>query len=532
MRLRVPLAWVIAVAVVVGACGGSSGWPQEQDLLAGLASDVPLEQLGLRDPECPGCPPQVALKSLQPVATEEALRLMSADSVSADLLAMAGEKGLGAVVGGVQATYQDESGWVMALLDTRTAGVISGSGTLAGSFLVEYDPAAGMITFSDRQGHLLAIPASGELSSWDAHNSCRYWHCVSAVVAMLLYDPEADALSVRGECADCVQSGQDPVYDLDAEATCEACLVRLAVSHAPVVLSATIACSEDACRWCLSPACGVDQIIGYTCQENPNGEHGTAAPWVLLENYNEYYCSDPGNYQACTPQANARLVEECWWGCAPPDARASCLPPYTCDRRECEQSRPVGSPVCEYRPDQGVVATAQDYEEGQCMPDDHGGETCVTQRVTRVEPCPYGCSPDGQSCAARPGCSASELAASLQVQFQDLPAAVSATRMDILRAAANCDYEALAELASFPGFAYLVGEAGDTPVAYWQSLEESGTGTPLRDMLLALTLPVEGTSTGGTQVTYYYWSDGPGGATEYRLGIAADGRWLFFLADD
>jgi len=134
-------------------------------------------------------------------------------------------------------------------------------------------------------------------------------------------------------------------------------------------------------------------------------------------------------------------------------------------------------------------------------------------------------------CGPAPVCSASEMWP-LTITTQNLPTAVLTTRHEILEAALTCDYETLGELASWGGFSYLGGEMGTNPAAYWQSLEESGEGEPLRDMVVALLLPVEGAGTGGTQDTYYLWSDGAGGATEYRLGIADDGRWLFFLADD
>lgn len=119
---------------------------------------------------------------------------------------------------------------------------------------------------------------------------------------------------------------------------------------------------------------------------------------------------------------------------------------------------------------------------------------------------------------------------------QDLPAAVAGTRRRIIEAAVACDYYALTALASSgPYFAYSLDESGN-PAGYWHSLEQSGTGQPLRDMVIALNLPEEAAEVGGEEGAYYLWSDGAGGATNYRAGISGSGqwlgKWLFFLPDD
>jgi len=110
---------------------------------------------------------------------------------------------------------------------------------------------------------------------------------------------------------------------------------------------------------------------------------------------------------------------------------------------------------------------------------------------------------------------------------------VAATRRQIIEAAVACDYEALAALAGTGGstFAYSLDETGN-PAGHWQSLEQSGTGQPLRWMVTTLSLPVVPAGVGGTEDAYYLWSDGPGGVTSYRTGISATGEWLFFLPDD
>jgi hypothetical protein len=135
-------------------------------------------------------------------------------------------------------------------------------------------------------------------------------------------------------------------------------------------------------------------------------------------------------------------------------------------------------------------------------------------------------------CVAGPAaaCSASEM--SPMPVAQTLPTAVAATRQQIIEAAVACDYEALAALATSGAgfFAYGDDPAGD-PGAYWRSLEAGG-GVPLRLMVVTLNLPAEPAAVGGIEGAYYLWSDGEGGATGYRIGISAEGEWLFFLGDD
>ncbi len=180
---------MVVLAVVAAACGGEPGVQGGQDLLPSVTLAIPLEQLGLRDLECATCSPYASLETLESLDGGAAASLLSADTAAAELLDLAGERGYGDVVGGVEAGYADGSGWVLAVLSGESdtaAGVVTGSGSLSGAFLIEYDPAAGSLTLSNEEGRTLIDLASGEVSSWDAHSSCHYWHCVSAAISWLL----------------------------------------------------------------------------------------------------------------------------------------------------------------------------------------------------------------------------------------------------------------------------------------------------------------------------------------------------------
>jgi hypothetical protein len=254
-------------------------------LLASVTSLVPLDQLGLRDLGCPMCPSYASLEALESLDADTAASMLSADSMSADLLGFAEEAGFGGVLGGVQAGYADGSGWVMALLSTESdaaAAVVTGSGALEGAFLIAYDPASGGLTLSDRQGHMLIDLVSGEVSSWDAHSSCRYWHCVSAGVSWLLADSIGAYLIVYGGCEACSRAGDDIVYALTAEITCPACLVMLAAVVTPSALASVIDCASDSCRWCTSSACGATDVTGRLCAWDSFDRSPTGADWVLL----------------------------------------------------------------------------------------------------------------------------------------------------------------------------------------------------------------------------------------------------------
>jgi len=525
---------VVVLAVVAAACGGESGVQGGQDLLPSVTSAVPLEQLGLRDLECATCSPYASLETLESLDVGTTASLVSGDGAAAEMLGLAEEEGYGGVFGGVQASYSDGSGWVMAILSSESdtaAGVLWGSGSLSGTFLVEYDPVAASLAFSNEEGQTLIDLASGEVSSSDAHSSCHYWHCVSAAISWLLDNSIGAYLIVYGGCEACRRAGSDVIFALASPVTCNACLVVLVAVMSPTTLAAVYDCADDSCRWCTSSLCGDDEVTGRLCVFDYM-DRSPEYDYVVLETVDDYYCSNPSAYQSCTTRGIIRLVEACPYGCETLGSGGECAPPPpTCDPAACEQSTPVGGPRCELRPDDGVWVVAQDYDEWHCRPAEPSGETCVNEQVTRAEEeCEFGCAADGQSCATAPVCSAWGMSA--VPNAQDLPAAVEATRRQIIEAAVACDYDTLADLASAGTyFAYSLDESGD-PTGYWQSLEEDGTGDPMRSMVVTLNLPAVSAGVGGEENAFYLWSDGAGGVTIYRAGIATTGEWLFFLPDD
>lgn len=160
------------------------------------------------------------------------------------------------------------------------------------------------------------------------------------------------------------------------------------------------------------------------------------------------------------------------------------------------------------------------------------------------------------------GCSADELSAQAS-PGPDVPDAVLQTRQAIVDAAVACDYGALAELAAAGDdpFTYSFGDGGD-PAAHWRRLEvEETEQPPLRYLVELLRAPhgqreVEGQTVYAWPSAFLYedWAEVPqadkdalsslygeedftfferfGGYVGYRVGIAEDGEWLYFVAGD
>ncbi|HSQ38022.1 MAG TPA: hypothetical protein VLS92_09040 [Acidimicrobiia bacterium] len=130
----------------------------------------------------------------------------------------------------------------------------------------------------------------------------------------------------------------------------------------------------------------------------------------------------------------------------------------------------------------------------------------------------------------QPTCSAVEL--SPVPTDQDLPDAVAATRQQIIEAAVECNYDALAELASSPYFHYAPGESGD-PVGYWRSQEEGPMGVPLLRLVETLNMPFATVEPEG-DLQYLWpaeWADDYE-FTGYRVIIHNTGEWLAYLVGE
>lgn len=140
----------------------------------------------------------------------------------------------------------------------------------------------------------------------------------------------------------------------------------------------------------------------------------------------------------------------------------------------------------------------------------------------------------------------------------DLPEPVAEMRDAIVAAATACDFDRLAELAKPGAFTYSFGDSGD-PAAFWRRTEAEGE--PLAALVHFLNRPFATRDV--DDVTQYVWPrayvydsweavpaedrdglrpvydaedferfDQFGSYTGYRVGITADGDWVFFVAGD
>ena len=188
---------------------------------------------------------------------------------------------------------------------------------------------------------------------------------------------------------------------------------------------------------------------------------------------------------------------------------------------------------------------------------------CVLPDGTRVDEWELYRGRETTSTTAAAGCSA----AGLDPDVRDdpaLPAEVAAMRADLARAAATCDYDALAELADRGGRAVRFSWGDDRdPVAFWQAAEETGARpAPLRTLRLLLDLPAAETDDGSGHVQYVWpaafatehptsaqlaevagtglydlealerWVDEGVNYLGYRILVTASGDWTAFVAGD
>jgi hypothetical protein len=139
-----------------------------------------------------------------------------------------------------------------------------------------------------------------------------------------------------------------------------------------------------------------------------------------------------------------------------------------------------------------------------------------------------------------------------------LPFAVAKKRYDIFMAAVRHDYKALRSLLDSETFSYSFGEEGD-PIGYWREQEEVGHVPILGDTLpvvlhtrfglnegtfvwpsAAAKLPSDWTEEDieGMREAGYRdrdiraFEEQVGGYAGWRVGIRADGMWLYFISGD
>lgn len=157
-------------------------------------------------------------------------------------------------------------------------------------------------------------------------------------------------------------------------------------------------------------------------------------------------------------------------------------------------------------------------------------------------------------------CSADGLSAVPEPQ-RELPQPVAATRAAIVDAAVDCDFARLAALASQGTRPFTASFGGTADAAeHWQQAESSGQ-EPLRYLVGLLNRPFAGRDAGASTqyvwpsaYAYEGWEAVPaaerqaleplyddadfrdfarfGSYTGYRVGVAADGEWQFFVAGD
>lgn len=157
-------------------------------------------------------------------------------------------------------------------------------------------------------------------------------------------------------------------------------------------------------------------------------------------------------------------------------------------------------------------------------------------------------------------CSADGLSATPAVQ-SGLPPAVATTRRAVVDAATRCDYPGLAQLASTGRRPFTASFGGaDDLAAYWRRSEAEG-GRPLEALVALLDAPHARQITDGDAPFVWpsafvakRWADVTpderealrplyddedfaafrtfGSYIGYRVGIAEDGEWLFFVAGD
>lgn len=156
----------------------------------------------------------------------------------------------------------------------------------------------------------------------------------------------------------------------------------------------------------------------------------------------------------------------------------------------------------------------------------------------------------------------------LNISEQDLPEPVAGMRQQLVVSALTCDFEELGQLAlaGDPEFNYSFGEQATTPESYWRELERTGRQEPLANLIRVLSLRPATVEVGdGAAGIVYVW---PAVAAEqspteddwealadvfdpdsvarmqrdferfelgylgWRVGIKANGDWVYYLAGD
>ena len=186
----------------------------------------------------------------------------------------------------------------------------------------------------------------------------------------------------------------------------------------------------------------------------------------------------------------------------------------------------------------------------------------TTASTTTIAPTTTVAATTAPTTTASP-CSATGLSPTVDAQA-GLPVAVATMRADLARAAATCDWTALAALAdrNGAGVRFSFGEPGD-PIAYWRRIDTTGERpAPMRALRTLLGLPFATQDLSPNSAQYVWpaahvatppsaaqlqaiadtglyplatlqdWVRTGNNYLGYRLAITATGDWTFFLAGD
>ena len=125
--------------------------------------------------------------------------------------------------------------------------------------------------------------------------------------------------------------------------------------------------------------------------------------WIVERDYDHWECNpvQGGDNATCEQMTITKLEEMCPNGCAA-DGKSCAAALPTCDPALCTKEEPTGDPRCVASPSGYIIE--QDFQDYSCHSLATGGSICDSRSATEVmENCPYGCAPDGKSCASASG---------------------------------------------------------------------------------------------------------------------------------
>lgn len=191
------------------------------------------------------------------------------------------------------------------------------------------------------------------------------------------------------------------------------------------------------------------------------------------------------------------------------------------------------------------------------MTDEGSSTTATTTPTTTTTTAPPTTTSTTTAVAA---CSAGELPPE-PVPRPDLPSPVDKLRRALIAAAVSCDYEALSARATSGGgpFTFSYGDSTD-PAGFWRRAEAEGE-RPLWHLVQVLQLSSDIVERSAPEADIHVWPsvaakesdagwsevadaglftdaeldamrEGGSGYLGYRVGITAEGDWLFFVAGD